>query len=61
MESPVIIYHVQIFLSEPRTTLSSLSFIQMIQMSVDSVKHISHSHCHIQIEMLADVSYPAHT
>jgi len=25
MESPVVIYHVQIVLSDPRTTLSSLS------------------------------------
>lgn len=36
-------------------------FVQMIQMSVDSVKHISPSHSHIQIQMLANVSYPAHT
>lgn len=36
-------------------------FVQMIQMSVDSVKYISPSHSHIQIQMLANVSYPAHT
>jgi hypothetical protein len=35
-------------------------FVQMIQMSVDSVKHIRSSHSHIQIQMVGNVSYPAH-
>jgi len=50
--------------NSPRRTSYNIvisEFIQMIQMSVDSVKHISPSHSHIHIQMLADVSYPAHT